>query len=274
MFYGAHRRGGRSLVALLATVATLVLSQVVAVAADSDKAVARGHYETATRLYELREYGKALDEYKAAYLAKPDPAFLFNIGQCHRKLGNTSEALNFYQQYLKKIPADDPNRAQAEARIHDIETGRDSEEDPFAKPGREGGTSTSQPDKREPETPARISAVRPSARTMPEPPGVALPGASDSSPTQPIVGFPTPASTRSTPPAIQLPGKPELGRPQEILLVTPTQPKTPSSIYTRWWFWTGIGVAVVAGTVATFALSRGGGSNAASTTLGTQGAFQ
>jgi hypothetical protein len=48
-------------------------------AGDSDKAVARAHYETATRLYEIREYDKALLEYKSAYLAQPDPAFLFNI---------------------------------------------------------------------------------------------------------------------------------------------------------------------------------------------------
>ena len=90
-------------------------------AGDSDKAVARAHYETATRLYEIREYDKALLEYKSAYLAQPDPAFLFNIGQCYRKLGQTAEALNFFQQYLKKAPPDDPNRRQVEARIRDIE---------------------------------------------------------------------------------------------------------------------------------------------------------
>jgi tetratricopeptide (TPR) repeat protein len=90
-------------------------------AGDSDKAVARAHYETATRLYEIREYDKALIEYKSAYLAQPDPAFLFNIGQCYRKLGQTAEALNFFQQYLKKATPDDPNRRQVEARIRDIE---------------------------------------------------------------------------------------------------------------------------------------------------------
>jgi len=52
-----------------------------------DKATARAHYETATRLYDVGEYEKALAEFKAAYVAKDDPAFLFNIGQCYRELG-------------------------------------------------------------------------------------------------------------------------------------------------------------------------------------------
>jgi tetratricopeptide (TPR) repeat protein len=90
-------------------------------ASDPAKAAALGHFETARRLYDLREYAKALEEYKAAYMVKPDPAFLFNIGQCHRKLGQNPQALDFFQQYLKKAPADDPNRSLVESRIADIQ---------------------------------------------------------------------------------------------------------------------------------------------------------
>jgi len=90
-------------------------------ASDNSRATAKARYETATRLYEIREYDKALLEYKSAYLAQPDPAFLFNIGQCYRKLGQNHEALNFFQEYLKKASPDDPNRSQVEARVRDIE---------------------------------------------------------------------------------------------------------------------------------------------------------
>jgi tetratricopeptide (TPR) repeat protein len=90
-------------------------------AGDNRRATAKAHYETATRLYDIREYDKALVEYKSAYLAQPDPAFLFNIGQCHRKLGQNQQALNFFQEYLKKASPDDPNRSQVEARVRDIE---------------------------------------------------------------------------------------------------------------------------------------------------------
>jgi tetratricopeptide (TPR) repeat protein len=92
-----------------------------AMGGESDKAAARARYETATRLYDIRDYDKALLEFKSAYLIQPDPAFLFNIGQCYRKLGQDQEALNFFQQYLKKAPPDDPNRRLVEARIRDIE---------------------------------------------------------------------------------------------------------------------------------------------------------
>ncbi len=88
---------------------------------ESNKASAKAHYETGTRLYDIREYDKALLEYKSAYLAQPDPAFLFNIGQCYRKLGQNQDALNFFQEYLKKASPDDPSRHQVEARVREIE---------------------------------------------------------------------------------------------------------------------------------------------------------
>src|SRR5512143_941496 len=91
--------------------------------ADADKAAAKAHYEAATRLYDIKEWAKALDEYKAAYLSKPDPAFLFNIGQCYRKLGKHAQALEFYREYLKKTDPDDPNRPSVETRVRQMESG-------------------------------------------------------------------------------------------------------------------------------------------------------
>ena len=78
------------------TVAWAVLA-VPAWGAEGDKAEAMAHFEAANRLYDIHEYAKALEEYKAAYLAKPDPAFLFNVGQCYRKLGKFDQALEFYK---------------------------------------------------------------------------------------------------------------------------------------------------------------------------------
>ena len=112
---------GRLLLAGVVVVLSLGGSGQIAQAGESDKVTAKAHYEKGTRLYEIREYDKALLEYKAAYLAQPDPAFLFNIGQCYRKLGQNQEALSFFQEYLKKASPDDPNRHQVEARVRDIE---------------------------------------------------------------------------------------------------------------------------------------------------------
>ena len=119
-----------SVLAVLAASAALPSTALCA----EDKAAAREHYETATRMYEVREYAEALKEYKAAYVAKADPAFLFNIGQCLRKMDRNAEALDFFQQFLKKAPPDDPNRAQVETRIRNIQAGLTSDYDPFTKP--------------------------------------------------------------------------------------------------------------------------------------------
>ena len=54
--------------------------------------------------YNLGEFGPALEQYKLAYKTKPLPAFLFNIGQCHRKLGQYAEAVTMYQSYLNGVP--------------------------------------------------------------------------------------------------------------------------------------------------------------------------
>jgi tetratricopeptide (TPR) repeat protein len=118
VFFRPHR--GRFFVAAVLVAFSLGGFSPTAEAGDS-RATAKAHYETATRLYDIREYDKALREYKSAYLAQPDPAFLFNIGQCHRKLGQNQQALNFFQEYLKKASPDDPNRSQVEARVRDIE---------------------------------------------------------------------------------------------------------------------------------------------------------
>jgi tetratricopeptide (TPR) repeat protein len=116
----ARRHRGRLALAGLAIAISLAGLGKPANAGDKT-ATARAHYQTGTRLYDVGEYDKALLEYKSAYLAVPDPAFLFNIGQCYRNLGQSAEALKFFQRYLKKASPSDPNRGQVEARIRDIE---------------------------------------------------------------------------------------------------------------------------------------------------------
>jgi tetratricopeptide (TPR) repeat protein len=80
---------------------------------------ARQHYEQAVAHYNLDEFAPALAEFREAYRLKPDPSFLFNIAQCHRKLGDTDAALDFYRKYLRSLP-DAPNRADVERMIADL----------------------------------------------------------------------------------------------------------------------------------------------------------
>lgn len=72
---------------------------------DVATAQAKEHFKSGTRHYALAEYALALDDFKEAYRLRDDPAFLYNIAQCHRLLGNHDEAVRFYQTYLRQSPA-------------------------------------------------------------------------------------------------------------------------------------------------------------------------
>ena len=94
--------------------------------AEDDAAAAKAHYQAGVRHFDLSEYEPALADFKEAYRNKPDPVFLYNIAQCHRKLGHTDEAVTFYQSYLRRAP-DAKNREEVERRIPDLQTIRDAE---------------------------------------------------------------------------------------------------------------------------------------------------
>ena len=260
---------------LLATLAILAASSACPSSAfgAEDKAAAREHYATGTRLYEVREYAKALEEYKAAYVAKADPAFLFNIGQCLRKMDRNEEALDFFQQYLKKAPTDDPNRAQVEARIRNIKAGRTSAYDPFeqsdtAKSARPPAVEVTPSSVSSPPSPPE--AVMPAPPPVPEvkPAPVSEPAAQAET-LRPLTTWPSGLAPQTV--AQPLPANPG-AQPAGLDLATSpraSEDHASTPIYRTWWFWTGIGAVVVAGTVTAIALSSsGGGTTIPNTTLG------
>jgi tetratricopeptide (TPR) repeat protein len=87
---------------------------------ESQVSAAKQHYAAATKFYDLAEYEGALREFKEAYRAVEDPAFLFNIAQCHRKLGHNQDAITFYRNYLRRAPQA-ANRAEVDRRIAELE---------------------------------------------------------------------------------------------------------------------------------------------------------
>ena len=103
-------------VGLLVSAALMVLAVP---ARAEDVAAARAHYEKGTALFDLQKFAEAAAEYEAAYEAKRDPAFLYNIGQAYRQAGNPSKALWAYRAYLKRMPKT-PRRAEVEQRITEM----------------------------------------------------------------------------------------------------------------------------------------------------------
>jgi hypothetical protein len=237
--------------------------------ADGDKAIAKAHFEAATRLYDIHEYAKALDEYKAAYLAKPDPAFLFNVGQCYRKLGKLDQALEFYREYLKKAPPDDPNRPNVEARIRNTDTGDVFEGDAPSKPA----TQPVQP----PPSPSLAPPVQ-RPPTLLEAQPVVVPEI-ENTPRKPAPEFDSSAAVGQPSQAPRLPEPivPVVAKPPglDLSAVGRTDQVSATPFYGTWWFWTGVGAVVVAGTVTAIIVAQSGSNgNKAATALGTQAVFQ
>jgi len=80
----------------------------------------RALFEQAEAKFNVGRFDEALVDYQAAYDAEPLPAFLFNIGQCHRNLGNYERAQFFFRRYTVLEP-NSPNRPAAERLIAEMD---------------------------------------------------------------------------------------------------------------------------------------------------------
>ncbi len=204
-------------------VALLVMSGRPSRAADPRLDSARAHSQEGDSYYKLEKYTNAITEYEQAYLAKPDPSFLYNIAQCHRLMGQGAEAIKFYRRFLKDAPTA-PNRAVAEKHIRELEDASPGTKPPPA-PATPPVTSSRPP----PVASPAVTVIPPT-----EPPSTSLPSSSTStSPAfNPLLPTSTPVSTTPTV---------ENG-------TTSTQTES-HPIYSRWWFWAGVGAVVVGGIV-------------------------
>jgi tetratricopeptide (TPR) repeat protein len=86
-----------------------------------DVSRAKTHFEAARALYSLGNYESALREFTSGYTLVPKPRFLLNIGHCHRKLSQFDKAREAYQRFLAEVPADDPDRAEAQRYLTEVE---------------------------------------------------------------------------------------------------------------------------------------------------------
>jgi len=80
----------------------------------------RALFEQAEAKFNVGRFEEALVDYQAAYDVEPLPAFLFNIGQCYRNLGNYERAQFFFRRYTVLDPRS-PDRAVAERLIAEMD---------------------------------------------------------------------------------------------------------------------------------------------------------
>ena len=95
----------RNVVAIV-SLATLIAASGVAHANDPlakpANAEAQGRLTAGNRLYRLREFEKAIEEYKAGALKEDAPVFLYNLAQCYRQLGRYDDAIWHYERFLDR----------------------------------------------------------------------------------------------------------------------------------------------------------------------------
>lgn len=77
-------------------------------------AAAREHLAQGNKLYNLRSFALAVDQYKAGAMLESAPVFDYNLGQSFRKLGKYEEAIWHYERFLK--------RGQPEGKLLDLVT--------------------------------------------------------------------------------------------------------------------------------------------------------
>jgi tetratricopeptide (TPR) repeat protein len=90
-----------------------------AAARADDLHAAKEHFRKARVLFELGRYQEAVPEFEASFLAKDDPATLYNLAQAQRLAGMNAAALRSYRAYLVRVP-DASNRSDVEAVIKQL----------------------------------------------------------------------------------------------------------------------------------------------------------
>jgi hypothetical protein len=266
--------------AIIALFICITQAAASARAAPGDsKTLAKKHFNKGELYYQQGDFRKALVHYKKAQSYRRHPAFIFNIAQCHRQLRQYKKALFFYRLFLSEQP-NASNRKEVRTRIRQMErkvaelrrwkrmTGRLSvitvpkgaavRVDKFSGPAAawtpailklRAGQHLVMIQKRGYRTEHRTVKIRAGRIVLlrvelrrkkgPHPPG-RDPGT--------VTGPPRPPH----PPRPPTP-RPDVDAKKKYRAKTGYRP-----FYKRWWFWTGTGVAVVAGAFAavmgTFAL--------------------
>jgi hypothetical protein len=86
---------------------------IALLASDVDARPGQVLFERAQASFSQGRFDEARADYQAAYDVEPLPAFLFNIAQCYRNMGDYERAQLYFHRYTVREPRG-PNRPAAE----------------------------------------------------------------------------------------------------------------------------------------------------------------
>jgi tetratricopeptide (TPR) repeat protein len=82
---------------------------------------AEARFKAGKQAFRLGDYNDAIKEWREAYRLKDNPAFLFNIAQAYREIGDLPKAVMFFENYLKESK-NAPNRIDVEKRVAELKS--------------------------------------------------------------------------------------------------------------------------------------------------------
>jgi hypothetical protein len=84
------------------------------------RADAKLHYQAGVKAYGAADYRSAIKEFSAAQAAMPADLNNYNLALCYDKLGEAESAIQYYKEYLAKVP-DTDKRAEIEASVQRLD---------------------------------------------------------------------------------------------------------------------------------------------------------
>jgi hypothetical protein len=196
---------------LLFAVLALVLTVGVARPAFADdRADARTHYQAGTKAYASGDYKAAIREFAAAQQLVPADLNSYNLALCYDKLGDAEPAMQYYREYLNKVPNTD-KRGEIEASMARLDGAAKSAAAKRAEDDRRADEAKRAEDQRRADEARRTQQPDPS--TAPPPPAG---GIGPTVGVGPSVGATVGPGTGTPPPAMAPTGDPNLDRVQSI----------------------------------------------------------
>lgn len=203
------------------------------------KSRAKEHFKRAEVHYNVGDFTEALSEYRQAYLLHPHPAFLFNMAQCHRHLGNLEQAVFLLRRFISASPGEAEQR-QAERLLQQVKSEIE------AKKTKDKA----------------IAAAK--NETSPRDSAASSKSSGGRSVTQSAAPVSSAASRLSTP---TLTDKAVSTSNSDPLLITSNnemtkvKERTSPPYYKRWWFWTLVGSSAIAVITSVSLVAAQGGDN-------------
>ena len=90
---------------LLLALALVVMPLVAAAQPTTAEETSRAHFTRGKSLAASRKFADAYREFEAGYRASPKPAFLFNMGEAARGMGDVVKARVAYERFLAAEPS-------------------------------------------------------------------------------------------------------------------------------------------------------------------------